>query len=273
MKIIITHDVDHLFSSDHLTDLIYPKLWVRETLKYHKRQITFEEWQLRMFSPFKKERHNIFKLLSYEKKRNIPSTFFFGMNRGLGLSYKAKKAIPIIKLLLESDVTVGVHGIAYKNLDKINKEYETFKQLIGIYPLGIRTHYVRYNENTFQNFSKVGYLFDSSEFDKNKRYCIKAPYKVGDMWEFPLTIMDGYLPYNFNDAKKQTIKILEEAQKCHIEYITILLHDYLFTDAYQQTVLWYKWLLEYFEKQEYEFISFQDAIKKLEARDYSSYDR
>lgn len=35
-------------------------------------------------------------------------------------------------------------------------------------------------------------MYDTSEFNKEKLE-IKAPYKVGDMWEFPLHIMDGYI--------------------------------------------------------------------------------
>ena len=37
MKIIVSHDVDHLYGSDHYKDLIYPKLWLRETLSLLKK--------------------------------------------------------------------------------------------------------------------------------------------------------------------------------------------------------------------------------------------
>ena len=50
MKIIVSHDVDHLFATDHINDLIYPKLWVRETFCYESR-ISFKVWYLRIFSP------------------------------------------------------------------------------------------------------------------------------------------------------------------------------------------------------------------------------
>lgn len=39
MKVIISHDVDHLFRDDHYRDLIYPKLWVRSSLELIKESI------------------------------------------------------------------------------------------------------------------------------------------------------------------------------------------------------------------------------------------
>ena len=44
IKVIVSHDVDHLFAGDHwFRDLIYPKLWVRTTLQLVKREITGKE--------------------------------------------------------------------------------------------------------------------------------------------------------------------------------------------------------------------------------------
>lgn len=102
MKIIVSHDVDHLFATDHINDLIYPKLWVRETLRFMKGRISFKEWYLRMFSPFKRIRHCINEVMSFDRAHGIPSTFFFGMEKGLGMSYKREKALPIIKRVYEN---------------------------------------------------------------------------------------------------------------------------------------------------------------------------
>ena len=77
-KVIVSHDVDHLFAGDHwFRDLIYPKLWVRTALQLCKREITCKEWWLRSTSCFRKNRHNLEALMDFDEKHGIPSTFFF----------------------------------------------------------------------------------------------------------------------------------------------------------------------------------------------------
>ena len=264
MKIIVSHDVDHLFREDHFRDLIYPKLWIRETLSFLNRKISTKEWFLRVISPFRKKRHNIEQLIDFDSANNVPSTFFFGMSTGLGMSYRKSVALPVIKLVHEAGFDVGVHGIAYNNLDEIKKEYNCFLDLNIIGNFGIREHYVRFDNVTFEYLSKAGYLFDSSEFDKSQGYCIKNPYQVSSMWEFPLTIMDGYLPHDLKSAKEKSINILDKAVQSGLEYASILFHDYLFCDAYQNRQEWYKWIIAHCKKSGYSFISYKDAIKELE---------
>ena len=59
-KVIVSHDVDHLFGKEHwFRDLIYPKMWVRTTLELIKRRITVKEWWLRNISCFRHKRHQL----------------------------------------------------------------------------------------------------------------------------------------------------------------------------------------------------------------------
>lgn len=265
MKIIISHDVDHLYWSDHLKDLIFPKLWVRETLAVIKGNIPFKDYFHRMGRTFQYQQHNLDKVIALDKKYGVPSTFFFGMARGLGMSYSKKKATPIIKWVQEAGFDVGVHGIAYQDVGSMKKEYKDFLTITNIEKFGIRMHYVRFDEITFEKLADVGYLFDTSEFDKKNRHLVKSPYKVNNlMWEFPLTIMDGYLPYKFEDARDKTIRIINEAVQEGQNYVTILFHDYLYSKGYAETKKWYEWVLEYCTQNSYDFISYRDAIKELE---------
>lgn len=265
MKIIISHDVDHLYWSDHLKDLIYPKLWVRESLSFLKRSITAKEYFLRLSSTFSAKRHHIEEVIEIDTSFGVPSTFFFGMANGLGMSYSKSKARPNIEYVMQAGFSVGVHGIATQKTQDIKNECNDFSQISGLDSFGIRTHYVRYDANTFQKFADVGYVFDTSEFDKKDGYLIKAPYQVDNiLWEFPLTIMEGYLPYHFEDAKRKTLLIFEEAAQKNLEYMTILFHDYLFCDAYLERQKWYRWLLEFCKQQSYEFINYYQAIAELE---------
>lgn len=263
MKIIVSHDVDHLYRSDHYKDLIYPKLWVRETISFIKNEIDFSQWKGRLIGTLKNKRNYIDELIKYDKKNDIPSTFFFGMTQGLGMSYKPDKVKPFLIMAQKNGFDVGVHGIAYNDKDEMKKEFYTFKNLFGFKPEGIRMHYVRYDDNTFKNLSKIGYVYDSSEFDKEKGTCLKNPYKVNDLWEFPLCLMDGYLPKLPKGKKERSLELLKKAEEKNLQYFTVLFHDNQFCDAYSYERDWYIWFTTLLKERGYEFISFADAVREL----------
>ena len=265
MKVIVSHDVDHLFARDHwFRDLFYPKMWIRNTLQLIKKEITGKEWWLRNISCFRKNRHNLEVLMDFDEKHGIPSTFFFGMNQGLGMSYKPEEARPVILKVHERGFAVGVHGIEYQDPTGMEKEYNTFKQVTGLEPCGIRMHYVRFDEKTFERLSSIGYTFDTTEFDKSKDGTRKIPYKVGKMWEFPLAIMDAYLPQSFTAAKKSTLELLKQCKEKNLPYVTVLFHDYQFCEDYQDMRKWYEWLIGYFmSSDDYTFTSYGEAMKDL----------
>lgn len=264
-KVIVSHDVDHLFAGDHwFRDLIYPKMWVRTTLQFLKRQITAKEWWLRNTSCFRKNRHNIDALMDFDEQNGIPSTFFFGMKQGLGMSYKPAEAKPVIMKVHDRGFSAGVHGIEYQDIEGMKEEYNTFRQLTGFDPCGIRMHYVRFDDDTFEKLNNVGYAFDTTEFDKQNDGTRKAPYRVGRMWEFPLSIMDVYLPQTLDAAKQRTLELLDFCKAEKLEYITVLFHDYQFCDDYQDMKNWYIWLMKYFsDSEEFTFISYEAAIREL----------
>ena len=265
MKIIISHDVDHLYSSDHwFRDLYYPKLWIRETINLVRRKESLSEWAFRCVSCLNHEQNHIRELIEYEKSQQIKSTFFFGMNRGLGLSYKPKEAINLMRYVKDCGYDIGVHGICYDDFDGIRKERETFYEIMGFFPDGIRMHYVRFDNQTFSRLDSVGYLFDSTEFDKTRGQCLKEPYKVGNMWEFPVCLMDSYLPSELVKAQECTLGALVEAQNNGIGYFTVLLHDCYFSKAYRVYTDWYKWLLRTIKERNMGSISFIEAINELE---------
>lgn len=263
MKIIISHDVDHLYPKDHLKDLIMPKLLIRSTIEFFSGKITFEEWFLRIRTPFAKKMNYIEELMKFDKDNNVRSTFFFGMDKCLGMSYNSRFAEPYIKMLNENGFDTGVHGCDYMNSDKIKREYGKFKKILGKENFGIRMHYVRYDEQTFSRLSEAGYLFDTSEFNKESGYLIKEPYVVNGMWEFPLCLMDSYLPYNLEKVKGFTIEVIEKAELASLCYFTILFHDPHYSDAYLVYKEWYIWLINYLRNEGYSFVSYKEAIKQL----------
>lgn len=266
MKIIISHDVDHLYWNDHLRDLFYPKLWVRETLALLSRKTSSKEWWNRVTIPFHRNINHLDELMQFDKENGIPSTFFFGMANGLGMSYKREKALPVIQRVQAEGFETGVHGIAYDDSGAIRTEYAAYEALTRRAPQGIRMHYVRYTDRTFAMLNEAGYAFDSTEFDKKTGGSVTAPYRVGAMWEFPLTIMDVYLPYDAQKAGEITRERLRQAAERDIGYCTVLLHDTNFSAAYPVYSDWYKWLVRYCRENGIGFCSFQEAIRELAAQ-------
>ena len=189
MKIIISHDVDHLFAADHMfKDLILEKLWVRSFLYLLQGKIGLKTFLYRLFLLLHNRMTRIDEVMKFDKEHGIPSVFFFGMANGLGMSYSQKRALPFIRKVIANGFDAGVHGIDYIRPDRIKKEHDDFSRLAGKDVFGIRNHYVRFQEETFSKMNEAGYLFDSTWFNKNTLE-LRKPYKVGNMWEFPLHII------------------------------------------------------------------------------------
>lgn len=267
MKIIISHDVDHLYATDHIfRDLILEKLWVRSFLHLCQRKISFKTFWHRLTILFHNRMHRLDEVMEFDRAHGVPSVFFFGMDNVLGMSYTREKAAPIVNRVMEQGFDVGVHGVDYENAEKIKAEHHAFETISGLTAFGLRNHYVRFDDKTFEKMAQAGYLFDSTWFNK-KEPEFRAPYKVGNMWEFPLHIMDGYICIQGKPEQglQDTFAAIRKAEESGMPYCTILFHDYQFDDKFDpQLKRWYEETILFCEKQGYEFISYRDAIKELE---------
>lgn len=266
MKIIVSHDVDHLYPSDHIAhDLIFPKLWIRSLFQMMSGRISQRVFMCRLKSIFDDRLCRIPEIIAFDISKGVKSTFYFGMANILGMSYAQKKTPFWINYVKNNNLDVGVHGVEIDDIQYMKREYEDFLRISGLSTFGIRTHYVRYNTTTFAKMNHIGYLYDTSEFDK-KKVDLKKPYKIGNMWEFPLYIMDGYIMNNnLCEAKKKTIQVLEQAENEGINYFTFLFHDYMFNDrTYPLDKEYYEWFIEYCIEKQYQFVSYLTAVTELE---------
>ncbi len=265
MKAIISHDVDHITVWEH-KDLIVPKFVIKSTIEVLSGTIGAKDYALRYRDLLKNKWQNIEELIEFNKKESIPSTFFLGVNNGVGLVYSLENAKKWAKKIIEKGFDAGVHGIAFDNLKDMQKEFDIFKEISGSDKFGIRMHYLRNDSDTLTNLSKCGYLFDSTQYE------IKDPYKIGDMWEFPLHIMDGYeifqgKPWQYlkiEKIKDLTKRKIDEIDAKNLKYITILFHDRYFNDSFKTWKEWYFFVIDYLKQNDIEFISYKDAIKELE---------
>lgn len=265
MKVIISHDVDHLNVGEHWKDLYFPKMWTRSFIELIRRQISFKIFGNRLLSVFKKRIHRIPELCEFDKSNGVHSTYFFGMAHALGMVYSQTKALPWINYVKEHGYDAGVHGCDYKKIESIHKEHDDFAKLTGESMFGIRNHYVRYDSETFNKMNQVGYLFDTTEFNKNE-LTYKNPYKIGNMWEFPLAIMEGYvIHHDLPSAKTLVSDFIQRAIENKCEYLTILFHDSYYNEkCYPIEKSFYEWLISHLKMLDLEFISYKEAIKELE---------
>ncbi len=270
MKIIISHDIDHLTVFEHYKDPIIPKFIVRAAIERFKGKINNKELILRYRNLLKNKWQNLNELMEFEKKFNIPATYFIGVRKGRLLAYSNKQAKPFIKNIISNGFDIGVHGISYENFADIKEEYQLFKDLIGIENsgienFGIRMHYLKLTKDTLLYLEQAGYLFDASILE------IKQAAKSGNFWMFPLSIMDGLeingtyrrQYYNLNTALYNSINKIEQAKNKGINYFSILFHDRYYDNSFITWKLWFEKLIEYCLINNYEFINYKQAIEEM----------
>ncbi|MFZ0035414.1 MAG: hypothetical protein WAK60_10580 [Sedimentisphaerales bacterium] len=268
MKVIISHDVDSITAWEHKKDLAIPKFIVRSSIELVIGKISFTEYLLRFEELAKNNHQNLEELMGFDKENEVPSVFFVGVNNGVTLSYSLKNAEYWIKKIVEKEFDVGVHGIEFDNLNGINREYEIFKKLSGLKKFGIRMHYLRNSRDTLKFIDKASYIFDSTLYES------KNPYKIGNLWEFPLHIMDAYLFCENSKWQNRTLEQVKETTKVKIDraysggikYFTVLFHDRYFSNSFKSWKDWYVWTVGYLKSSGFKFTTYREAIQELEKK-------
>jgi hypothetical protein len=265
MKIIVSHDIDHLNWSEHyFQDLFILKLFLRSTLMLLRGQISIKTALSRCNIFADKRINRLNELTEFLRHQEIRSTFFIAFSNGLNLSYSTSKAIEIGEKLIDQNFLVGVHGIEFNHIEKINEEKVKALPILSKQSFaGIRMHYLRSTDKTKDYLSKTLYNYDSTE------YCIKNPYLVRpNLWSFPISVMDTYVierhNHNLDLAKRYTCQLLKKANDCQLKYFVINFHDLYFDDnAYSIYKNWFIWLIDHLKKEGFEFSDFEQALLDL----------
>lgn len=267
MKILISHDVDHMTVWEHAKkDLVLPKFIVRAFLELFKGKISFIEFLNRFGDFFSNQWQRVEEVMNFNESRGIKSTFFIGVNNGVGLSYPLKYVEKWVPVIHQRNFEVGVHGIDFDSFEKVKKEHETFKRIFKKESFGIRMHYLRANEHTFSYIEQSGYAYETTTQG------FKNPFKTGEMWNFPLQIMDGwaiegekrYQSRDLEEAKKYTLAQIEKAKEAGLTHLSILFHDRYFSSSFKTWKDWYMWIIDHLLAEGYEFTTHEEAIKTLE---------
>lgn len=269
MKAIISHDIDHITVWEHLfRDTILPKYMTRMHIELLSGKISLREYTLRWSDFFKNKWQNVDELITFNNISGVPSSFFIAVNKGVGLNYSNQSALLWIEQMQSRRCEIALHGIEYDNVPLMNKEYDLFAELTQSKQFGIRMHYVRNTETTFQKLADTGYTYDSTE------HAFKNPYKIGNMWEFPFQIMDGWIIENYKrwqtlnleQAKENTKRLIDKAIEADLQYLGIDFHDRYFSHAFKTWLDWYIWLVDYLRKNNIAFCNFNQALKELETK-------
>ncbi|MDA8326972.1 MAG: hypothetical protein M0033_12260 [Nitrospiraceae bacterium] len=266
MKVIISHDIDHITPFEHLGDLILPKFAVRSAIELMLGRITPREISRRGKGILENRWHNIAALMDFDWQSGVPSTFFIGVSKGRGLSYSPEDVEHWCKVISMRGFDLSVHGISFDDFSRIRTERETFSVLTGLGDFGIRMHYLRLNPGTLAYLERAGYSYDSSVYE------MKEPFREGRLWEFPLHIMDSRIfcgharwqARTLREAKYFTQKLIDDISRRGMNYLTILFHDLYFCDSYRSWKEWYIWLIGYLLDNKLKCISYAGAIRELE---------
>ena len=219
MKIIVSHDVDHLDGWCHWwKDLYWEKFLFKALWFFLTGRIGLTMFFRRVVYAFIRKIENLNELIWFDNEHNIRATFFIGVNNALGMCYSVNSAKEAADRIVKAGFDIGVHGVAFDAKGKIVAEHAKFYALGRCEEFGIRNHYLRGRGNVTMHEwqSNAGYLFDSTD------YGLFHPYKIGDMWEFPLSIMDSYVLKEYNNnidhVKNLSIKMLEEAEQKKVPF-------------------------------------------------------
>lgn len=262
MKIIISHDIDHIHPAEHFRDAYIPKYILRNTFHLFSNQCTFNEYIARWQKLFSSRLNNLDEIMDYDEKHHIPSTFFIGVRNGLGLSYPVRVAEQVLRNIANRKFDTGVHGIAFDNKESVREEFEIFTRISGSEPVGIRTHYLRFNQNTLEAMSSAGYTYDCSVPG------LKQPWRVGGLWEIPLSVMDCNVLDNPSvlNPFDYTVQLIEKAKQMELPYFSILFHDNYFYSGFAKWRKWYMDVIHHCFEHSYHFISYKDAVFELNYR-------
>jgi len=151
--------------------------------------------------------------------------------------YGAQDIADILGKLRTNGHEVGLHGIdAWADSSKGQEELQEIQRLTGIAGMGVRMHWLYYDQNTPGTLENAGALYDST-FGYNENVGYRAgttqvykPLQATQLLELPLHVMDTALfyPSRLELSQKQASVVLEQIQNNAVRFggvLTVNWHD------------------------------------------------
>lgn len=266
MRVIVSHDVDHLSVREHKKDLIIQKFIVRSMIETVYGTVSLKTFKQRISDLAADKWNSIEEILEFDSKHSVKSTFFFAMaSDKKTLNYTNEKVQIYIKKVREAGFDVGVHGINHLDKELMQSEFNKFKQIVNNKQFGIRMHYLRNNKETFEIMDELGYLFDTTE------YCpdLKQPYMRGNILEIPFHLMDTYIfspgrfqKNNFDYAVNLTKEKIDQVSKID-GILNINFHPNYFCGSWPDWKEWYMWFIEYCNHNNIPFVNYGGIVNEF----------
>src|SRR5215471_1682714 len=185
-----------------------------------------------------------------QMEKGAPSTFFVipfqgrrGANgRGLAPSrraagYGADDIAVEIRDLMASGCEIGLHGIdAWCDASRGREELQEVRRITGVQELGVRMHWLYFNEQSPVNLERAGASYDSTVgYNETIGYRVGTtqaykPFEATRLLELPLHIMDtalfypGHLNLSAREARKQVDRLIAQVSQFGGS-ITVNWHD------------------------------------------------
>ena len=265
MKVIISHDVDHISAFEHKADLILPKFIARAILEMLYGRIDARQFSARLVETVCGRWNFIRELSKFDSDLGIRSTFFFAVKQGIGLAYKPESARELLHATLSDGHCVGLHGIARRVPVDLERERYLFEQIYGVPCSGVRMHYLHYDYRLLLKLSDIGYSYDST-FRGNG-----SAAKHSNIWTFPIHIMDGdmmlkqsrYQTASKNEALQASKQRIRALRDIGVDYVSVLFHDRYFSPGHADWRDWYCDLVHWLIDENFEFCTYEEALIEL----------
>jgi hypothetical protein len=187
--------------------------------------------------------------------RNTPGLKTLGTaSQYRGAEYGASDVVAQVQRLLSANCEIGLHGIdAWMDAERGRKELDAIRLVTGTAELGVRMHWLFYDEHSPVALEEAGALYDSTVgYNEVVGYRagsgqVYRPLNAKQLLELPLHIMDTALFYPSHlhlsprDAAIKINEIVDNAAQ-HGGCVTVNWHDRsiaperLWTDTYEHLV-------------------------------------
>ena len=224
LKVALSHDVDRI--SKHYQYFTY---FLKNIVK-----ADFKKASYHFLSFFKEEPYwNFPEIIKVEESLNVKSTFFIldetipfklfdKSNWQLSLgryNLHNKKLVETIKCLDKEGWEIGVHGSynSFNNKELLQKEKKRIEAIVEHEIIGIRQHYLNWDESTWQIQKELGFKYDST-WGLTKGIGLKEgkikPFKPFNDYflSIPLMVMDT--PFmSLKDNWNELLKLISKLEK------------------------------------------------------------
>lgn len=151
--------------------------------------------------------------------------------------YDIQDLVPTLKKIVSMGSEVGVHGLdAWMDSDEGRKERESVSESIGTTELGVRMHWLFFNENSPVELDRAGFSYDTTVgYRETVGYRagtaqVYRPPGAAKLLELPLHVMDtalfypSYLNLSEEDAERLVRGLINDAERLG-GALTINWHD------------------------------------------------